>query len=314
MDLIVRGLAFLLQLTQVDPVLDAVFADFKEQLETRSPEQSNKNWQAIGTALFDHGLELPVEAMFAILAGRVDAAIQLAIDIHHLRDRSYTFTILQRVGPELNVRQRVHPFLGVVAGSATSSGATAAAAPARGAKAFAAGREPTRILVQDPQRFAKKRGYVVDQVERLREREVKAMRLRERKEREAAKLAAQNDEDGESAAQVAAQELYMRETLLSMRNDPSKVAEKKRKTELLKELERMESQYTQDERRLTKMRREQGLESPRGVAGADGSPRAAAAGSAARPARLQPIREVGAIPFAAKGYSQIKAKPSGVRP
>lgn len=261
--LIVGGVVFLQQLALVDPVFNMVFGDVRSTVETqRTPEQFTKNWQAFTAALFDHGLEVSAEVVFSILAGQWAVAAQLASELNKLNDPAAVASrvVLHRIGPALPIRNRLHPFLGQVAPVATG----AVSSPTRkqgtgisGGAVMAAAKEPTRVLLQDPTRFQKKRAYVVEQLERLKERELKAQRLREKKEREAARMAAEAAKSHELADQLAAQEQYLKESLLLYRSDPTRVAEKKRRTELLKELEALESQAASDQKRMARLKKEQ---------------------------------------------------------
>ena len=312
MQYIVGGIVFLHQIAIVDPVFKMVFRDVKDTVETtRTPEQFVKNWHALNAVLFDHGLEISADVTFSILAGQWHIAAQLALELQRLNDKSFLGSriVLHKVGPEIGVRLRLHPFLGqALSGpNATSPSAPQGRGRGQGIAASLIAREPTRLLIHDAQRFAKKRALVVEQLERLKLQEIKAQRLKERRDREAAKAAAEAAKSSEMAEQVAAQEQYLKESLLLYRNDPAKVAEKKRRTELLKELEALEAQAIQDQRRMAKMKRQS---SPRGrVAISPQGPSSAPPG-----ARLSPVRlkEAGAIPFS--HYTPSSLPPRGSAP
>lgn len=277
---IISGRLFLRHLARSDGLFNIMFEDNKDVvMANKSPEQSMKNWRIVQMCLDDHGLAVSDEVTFSIIAGQLVTAHQLVAELRGLAEDpdDGERIVLHRVGPVVPVRQRINPFLPQPAAGERKGGTFAASAAA----------QPTRVFVHDSQRYMKKRMHLVEQIERLKEKELKAQRLREKKEREAAQRAQEALKKKELAVQQQAQEQYIKETMLLHKADPGKVAEKQKKSELLTQLEILESAFTADQRKLLKLKKEAHVESPR----------ATTTSPERRPKSPQRIRVASSIPF-----------------
>ena len=254
-DMIVSGVVFIQQLAITDKLFAMVYKDFHEQVEKMPPaaDQCIKNWHVINAVLFDHGLEISDESTFAILAGQFHVAAVFANEIQRFTDKSFQRQLLIRVGPEVPIRQRVHPFLGQAVPTKSTSGA-------RGVSQLVA--QPTRIFLADQSRFAKKRALMVDAHQKLVERELKAQRLREKAERASQK--AVDEAKSQEAMASLAKDKMMKDQLMMYSGDPDRMAEKAKRTELLKQLEMLETDYQADQKRMSRLKAV-GMDSPRRV-------------------------------------------------
>jgi hypothetical protein len=240
----VSGLVFLLQLAEIDKLVATAMQDHEATIRGLTAETFSRNWQTLSAALFDYGFEVPDEETFAIISGQLTPAAQLSHDIQRLNERGYQPIVLKGVGPRVPLRQRINPFLGV---SATVKGVTL---------------QGTRLYLQEQPRFSKKRAICVDNLERLRDKELKQQKMKEKKERESAQKALETQKAQEANQHRAEQDQYL---TTKFDVDPKAQAEKTKRTELLRELERLESAYTNDERKMAKLKREAAMESPRRV-------------------------------------------------
>ena len=139
-----------------------------------------------------------------------------------------------------------------------------------------------------------------DNLERLRDKEMKQQKLREKRERENAQKQAEAQKSAEGAAHRVEQAEFMAN---KYSDDPKLMAEKAMRTELLRELERLETTYSNDERLLAKLKRENQPDSPRKVAPIQTSISAShyALAASDKKGALAPVRlrEPSAIPFSA---------------
>lgn len=298
---VITCLPFLQQLAAADRLFALAFQDHAAECSQNTAEQTVKNWRALGVALFDHGYEVSDESTFAILSGQLAVAAQLSNDIQRIGDRGHQRSILQVVGPAVPVRQRVHPFRGVTVAATGKS----VVAP------------PTRIFMVEQPRFAKKRAICIDNMERLRDKEHKAQKLREKKEREAQQKAMDTQkQDGSKDAR--AQDQYIQESMSMYRDDPQKMAEKSKRTELLRELERLETAYSYDERRMAKLRQQTHVDSPRRIMATQTAlahTQQSIAAVSEKRGRLSPmrLREESEIPFSSTPQAQPRKQSKPVK-
>ena len=287
---------FLKLLAKSDNLFGMLWEDHKDTiLSTKTPQQSVKNWRCLSAVLDDHGLEISPEVMFSIISGQETTAVQLANEIRSICDQTSDRQAVRRVGPAVPIRQRVNPFLGTMVTPGTASQSHSKAL------LTAQSVNPTRLYVQDPSRFMRKRTLFVEQLEKLKEKEARQQRLKEKKEREAQQRLIEQQKRSEMQDQQKAQEQFINETLLLHRADPEKVAQKKRRTELLSQLEVLESAFTQDQKRLIKLRSRTGGSSPRR------EERPTSNSPVKRPATPQRLRAATSIPFSKLPSSSKKS-------
>jgi hypothetical protein len=250
-DEVIAGVVFLRQLAAADEIFAMAFEDFQETVcVTRHPDRSHRNWQALAVTLFDLGYELEDETTFAILTGQLAPAAQFSNDLQRITDTTATRAVLRTAGPPVPLRERVHPFLGARVLREQQSSILTSLQP------------PTRIYMQDQQRFVKRRAMCVDQCEKIKEKEARLHRAQERKIKEQARAAQHNRQSHELALRAAEEDQLLQDTIVSFRADPQKLAEKQKRTLLLKELEVLESAYDTDSRRMMKLRRQTRPDSP----------------------------------------------------
>uniref|UniRef100_A0A7S1R103 Uncharacterized protein n=1 Tax=Neobodo designis TaxID=312471 RepID=A0A7S1R103_NEODS len=288
---VISGHVFLQQLAEVDRLIAAALQDSPLAQRPTVPEQYAVVWQSLTAALLDFGVEVPDEDVFAIISGQLATAAQLSNDIQRLNDKGYAAALLKPVGPRVPLRQRINPF--------------------RGQQQTVKGVVPqgTRLYLHEQARFSKKRAIAVDNLERLRDKEMKQMKLKERREREAQQKSMEQAKSTEAAQHRSEQD----EMMNRFGADPKALAEKTKRTELLRELERLETTYSNDERLLHKLKREQtAQESPRRVAPPSSVLAQSSYALQASNARghLSPVvlREPSSIPFSAGNHSSSPAK------
>ena len=226
---ITSGRYFLRLLAENDQFFGILAEDYMEDiLATPTPLQSIANFNIIGVCIGDYGLSLTDEAVFSIMAGDTEVADMLADDIKKLRNfnPSTLWKTLQPTQTRVDLRSRLNPFEPVTSDDNRSSSS----------RASRRDELPTIIFVHDAERLQKSRSQLITM---LKDYEAKILRFRIKRE-----------QDALAAAEAEKQRIVLEQQTNSL---------SQKKSEMLKSLEELEANFTEDSRKLAQLRKVIGL-------------------------------------------------------
>jgi hypothetical protein len=242
MEEVVSGRAYIRLLALSDLCLQTCLEDSGQGINRNNPIQTLTNWHILQFVLEELGWVLDDAIAEKVICGNMQVIVQLANDIRSIANPSIERNILRRGSAPLPLVQRSNPFLD----RSTS----------------ALGQIPTRMYIADSTKFKKKRVYLTEQLELIAEQIRKREEERLRKAREAALKAAQNEREAQLAMEAALQDQLLRDSRVVIAADPGKVKEKARKTDLLAQLEALETAASADKVKLAALKKHEATAAP----------------------------------------------------